>query len=145
MSANTDKRRKTREALMQMLYQMEVQGDFSEEAKKSFMERFLEDDSDDKYFEAAFNAYINNNNEIDDLIESYSKGWKLDRLAKVDLSVLRLAVAEMLYLKDGSIPPAVSINEAVELAKSFGTDGSASFVNGILGRIIRSKAKEEDK
>ncbi len=145
MPANTDKRRKTREALMQMLYQMEVQGDFSDEARKSFMERFLEDGSDVKYFEAAFNAYINNNNDIDDLIESYSKGWKLDRLAKVDLSVLRLAVAEMLYLKDGSIPPAVSINEAVELAKSFGTDGSASFVNGILGRIIRSKAKEEDK
>ena len=145
MPANTDKRRKTREALMQMLYQMEVQGDFSEEARKSFMERFLEDGSDVKYFEAAFNAYINNNNDIDDLIESYSKGWKLDRLAKVDLSVLRLAVAEMLYLKDGSIPPAVSINEAAELAKSFGTDGSASFVNGILGRIIRSKAKEEDK
>ena len=145
MPANTDKRRKTREALMQMLYQMEAQGDFSEDARKSFMERFLEDGSDVKYFEAAFNAYINNNNDIDDLIESYSKGWKLDRLAKVDLSVLRLAVAEMLYLKDGSIPPAVSINEAVELAKSFGTEGSASFVNGILGRIIRSNAKEEDK
>ena len=137
--ASRNKRSKTREMLMKMLFQMEIQGDFSEEAKIGFMQSYLEDDSDEEYFSAAFSAYINNNNEIDDLIEEYSKGWKIDRLAKTDLSVLRLCLAEMLYLKDENIPVSASISEAVKLAKLYGSDDSGKFVNGILGRVSREK------
>ena len=69
------------------------------------------------------------------LISRRNKGWKLERIGKSDLSILRLGVYEMLY--DDDIPVGVAINEAVELAKSFGENESASFINGILGKLAR--------
>ena len=84
---------------------------------------------------------------IDDLINATSKGWKTTRMNKVDLSVLRLAVYEVLY--DQDIPQGVAINEAVEIAKRFGGEASGSFVNGILGRIASQRTdsfvQEADK
>ena len=140
MSDNRTSRPSSREALMKMLFQMEIQGDFSEEAKQNFSEEFLGEDLDRQYFDAVFDAYINNNNEIDDLIESFSKGWKLERLAKVDLTILRVCIAEMLYLKDDPVPMSVAINEAVRIAKIYGGKDSQKFVNGILGRISKEQA-----
>ena len=72
--------------------------------------------------------------EIDEKIASAAKGWKLERIGKSDLSILRLGVYEMLY---EDIPVGVAINEAVELAKSFGENESSSFINGILGKLAR--------
>ena len=143
--ASANKRSKTRDALMKMLFQMEVQGDFSEEAMNSFKDNQLEEGSDEAYFDAAFSAYINNNNDIDDLIEEYSRGWKIDRLAKVDLSVMRLCLAEIIYLKDEGIPASASISEAVKLAKLYGGEDSGKFVNGILGRIWREKCSPKEE
>ncbi len=137
MSDNRTSRPSSREALMKMLFQMEIQGDFSEEAKQNFSEEFLGEDLDRKYFDAVFDAYINNNNEIDELIESFSKGWKLERLAKVDLTVLRVCIAETLYLKVDPVPMSAAINEAVRIAKIYGGKDSQRFVNGILGRISK--------
>ena len=74
--------------------------------------------------------------EVDALINRFAKGWQTKRMAKVDLSLLRLAVFEMKF--DDSVPAGVAINEAVELAKVYGGDTSASFINGILGKIARS-------
>jgi N utilization substance protein B len=71
--------------------------------------------------------------EIDRAIEVHAENWSLERIAKVELAVLRLAVHELLHRRD--IPPVVSINEAVELAKAFGGDDSHRFVNGILDRV----------
>ena len=71
--------------------------------------------------------------ELDEAINEVSSGWKHSRMSKVDLTIIRLAVYEMRYEED--IPVAVSINEAVELAKKYGTDDSASFVNGILAKL----------
>lgn len=71
--------------------------------------------------------------ELDEAINEVSSGWKTSRMSKVDLTIIRLAVYEMRYEED--IPVAVSINEAVELAKKYGTDNSASFVNGILAKL----------
>ena len=71
--------------------------------------------------------------ELDEAINDVSSGWKTSRMSKVDLTIIRLAVYEMRYEED--IPVAVSINEAVELAKKYGTDDSASFVNGILAKL----------
>ncbi len=81
----------------------------------------------------------NNKETIDNIISKYVKDWTIDRIAKVDLSILRLATYEMLY--DESIPVGVSVNEAVELSKKYSSDESPSFVNGILNKI----AKELDK
>lgn len=139
MSDNKTSRPSSREALMKMLFQMEIQGDFSEEARNGFSEEFLGDQLDRKYFDGVFNAYINHNNEIDDIIEKYSKGWKLERLAKVDLSILRVCIAEMMYYEE-PVPVSVAINEAVRIAKIYGGDDSRKFVNGILGRISKERS-----
>lgn len=72
--------------------------------------------------------------EIDIKIEQYSKGWKLDRIAKAELAILRLAIYEAIY--DDSVPVGVAVNEAVELAKAYGDDNAPAFVNGILGKIV---------
>jgi len=73
--------------------------------------------------------------EIDRSLEGYLKGWKVERLSRVDLQILRLAVYEMLYQED--VPPKVAINEAIELAKWFGTEDSGKFVNGVLGKMFK--------
>ena len=72
--------------------------------------------------------------EIDKKLESVSEGWKLERMGKVELTILRLAVYELLY--DDDIPANVAINEAVELAKVYGGDTSPAFVNGILAKLL---------
>lgn len=74
--------------------------------------------------------------EIDAVIEKYAIGWKINRLSKVTLSVLRLAICEILFVD--SVPFGVSVNEAVELAKKYATSDDAAFINGILGAYIRS-------
>jgi len=71
--------------------------------------------------------------QIDAYINDYSENWKIDRLGRVDLSILRVAIAEMLFFKD--IPYGVSINEAVELAKTFSTNKAPGYINGILDKI----------
>ena len=76
-------------------------------------------------------------NEIDEIIDQNATDWKRERMAKVDLAIIRLAVYETTF--DDNIPEGVAINEAVEIAKEFGGDSSPSFVNGVLGRISRKR------
>lgn len=75
--------------------------------------------------------------EFDSIISENAVGWRLERLPKVSVAILRLALCEMFYVE--SIPVKVSANEAVELAKKFGTKDDASFINGVLGKVIREK------
>lgn len=75
-----------------------------------------------------------NNKEIDDIIQKYAKNWDLGRLVKMDKDILRIAIVELLYIKDA--PMKVVIDEALELAKKYSTDDSASFINGILAKVI---------
>ena len=76
-----------------------------------------------------------NREEIDSYIEKYAIGWRPERITRTAAAVLRCALAELLYVED--VPPSAVINEAVELAKSFGENESASFINGILGKLAR--------
>lgn len=78
--------------------------------------------------------------ELDEMVSSHAKGWKTGRMPKTDLSIMRLAVFEMLY--DDTVPVNVAINEAVELAKLYGEDDSYKFINGVLGAIAREKQAE---
>ena len=80
-----------------------------------------------------------NRKEIDALIEEHAPEWPLDKIAKVDLVILRIAIYEILFEKD--LPDKVAIDEAVELAKEFGNETASSFVNGVLGSIVASKEK----
>lgn len=74
--------------------------------------------------------------ELDEIIEKNLKGWKKERISKVALTVLRMAIYEMLYVKN--VPVSVAINEAIELSKKFATKGDSSFVNGVLGSVAKS-------
>ena len=106
-----------------------------------FIRDFLEDNEeiDEKdliYINNILNGMVNNLEELDRLIDSNSKDWRLNRFSRIDLSILRLAVYEILYIED--IPHQVSINEAVRMAQKFGSKKSSKFINGILGGVVRS-------
>ena len=93
------------------------------------------------FSESLSKVTFENIDEIDGIIEKYSIGWKIARLPKVTLSILRLAVCEILFVD--SIPSSVSVNEAVELAKKYATESDASFINGILGTFLREREADE--
>ena len=104
------------------------------------MERLLGDFFDEnkvgeqrEYIDAVVNGTIAEIEKVDSLINEYSKGWRIDRISSVSLAALRLGVYEIKYMKD--IPTAVSVNEAVALAKEFEGEEAAPFVNGILGKL----------
>ena len=80
--------------------------------------------------------------QLDQVIQTYSTNWKINRLSKVVLAVLRLSICEMTYLKD--IPASVSINEAVELAKKFAGEEEGAFVNGVLGSFVRANSGSQE-
>ena len=89
--------------------------------------------SDLQFADTLFNGVQEHIDEIDAYVERFAIGWKIKRMAKVDLSILRVAIFEMLYCDE--IPHSVSINEAVELSKQFGGERSSAYVNGILGAV----------
>jgi N utilization substance protein B len=89
-----------------------------------------------EYAKELYEGVTEHVDEIDEIISSFSNGWKLNRIPKVNLSILRLAVYEINYVE--SVPRSVAINEAVELAKKYSGKEDASFINGILGSYVRS-------
>ena len=131
------KRKEVRQSFMQMLFQMDAQQDYSGKAKQQFIELNLKEEAPDQYFDRLYEIIRDYRQEIDELIESTSDKWKVNRMAKVDIAIIRLCVGELLYMDD--VPDSASINEAVELAKKFGGEDSAKFVNGVLGKIFKTK------
>lgn len=131
------RRTEARELFMQLLFQMEVQNDYSQEIKERFVQEYMKDSNQLEYFDRIFEATVGNLPVIDEKLEKCSENWKISRMAKVDLAILRLSAAEILYLDD--VPDSASINEAVDMAKKFGGDDSGKFINGILGKVVRSK------
>ncbi|HHV28606.1 transcription antitermination factor NusB [Acetivibrio mesophilus] len=130
-------RRASREIAMKLLYQLEIQKDSKEEQVSNTLEQHDLNDKDREYTLDIVDGVFDNREEIDRTIEKYSKGWRLSRISKVDLAILRLGIYEICYRKD--IPFTVSINEAVELAKNYSGEESGSFVNGILGKVAKVK------
>lgn len=126
-------RRASREMAMKLLYQMEIQKEDREEQLSEAYEANSLNEKDRSYITDVVQGVFKNQQFIDALVMEYAKGWKLNRISKVDLSVLRLCIYELHYRHD--IPWSVSVNEAVELAKKYSGEEAGSFVNGILGRI----------
>jgi N utilization substance protein B len=93
--------------------------------------------NDAKFAEDLIKGTLERIEDIDNYIQLNTVGWTKDRIAKVDLAILRLAIYEILYRDD--IPDSVAVNEAIELSKKYSTDESGGFINGILGKIIRGK------
>lgn len=123
-----------RELLMQMLYSMKIQNDYSKERKDYFLkEKKLGNQKE--YIDKMHELITEHMTEIDEKYEALETGWKLNRLSAVDLSIIRVAMAEILYTDE--IAKGVAINEAVELAKKFSSDKSASFINAVLAKVDR--------
>ena len=87
------------------------------------------------------NQLENHSYEIEDIITKHALNWSLDRIAKVDLAILKLAICEVVYMND-EVPVKVSINEAVDLAKLYCDDKSPKFINGILGSVVNDTQKQ---
>ncbi|AJG41045.1 MULTISPECIES: transcription antitermination factor NusB [Thermotoga] len=134
-------RRRMRLAVFKALFQHEFRKD---EDLEQILEEILDNSYDEKAKKDA-RRYIRNIKEhlqtIDDLISRYLERWTIDRLSAVDRNILRLGTYELLYEKD--IPIEVTINEAIEIAKRYGTENSGKFVNGILDRIAKENAPKE--
>ena len=133
-------RRTGREHLMKLVYEMHMNRDFSMLRYEQFCEQYM-DEEPDQYFESTARTIIANRPLIDEAIERNSTNWKINRMSAVDLAILRIAAAELLY--DSDVPQVVSINEAVELAKKYGTEKSPGFINGLLGSLVREHAGQE--
>lgn len=130
-------RRVLREHIAQMLFGVEFhEKDDIEEQAQGYIEGLEEcTDKDAEYMLTKLKKIVDVIDDIDKVIEETSVGWQLNRMNKLDLTVLRLAVYEIQY--DEDIPNKVAINEAIELAKKFGGESSPSFVNGILAKIVK--------
>ena len=133
-------RRRSREMAVQVLYQVDMaQSDISE-ALRVFCDHFEAPESIRDFAIELANGAHGHQEEIDSLIKQFSEHWRLERMPIVDRNILRLAIFELLYRPD--IPTKVSINEAVDLGKSYGSSESGAFINGILDRI-RMHLEEE--
>ena len=95
------------------------------------------DEEEKTYFHKVSTGIKENEENIDKMILSKLKNWTIERIFKIDLAILRLAVYEIMYFED--MPPKVAVNEAVELAKKYGNDASSNFVNGVLREILKDK------
>ena len=134
-------RRRARELALQFLYQYDSLKESSantegvEELLSFFWDRDgISSDDDTKEFSSVLiRGSCSNLPKIDEIITTYSEHWRLQRMSTIDRNILRIAIYELLYLRN--IPPPVTINEAVELGKRFGTEESGAFINGILDKI----------
>jgi N utilization substance protein B len=136
-------RRTARECALQMLYQHDVGKQVPETILESFWEMNEQPERVRAFATELFQGTISRIKEIDRLIQSHTKNWRLSRMAAVDRNVLRLAVFEL--LSDVKTPDTVVINEALEIAKKFSTNESAQFVNGVLDSIKNDLLQERLK
>ncbi|MFO8071665.1 MAG: transcription antitermination factor NusB [Polyangia bacterium] len=132
-------RRRAREVVLQMLFQLEASGVTPEQALASYRECFGEGPLPDEFGVRLFRDVVARRDEIDRIIVEASANWRLERMSGVDRNILRIGAHE---LGEGSgVPTRVAINEAVELAKRYGSSDSAAFVNGILDRIAHDESR----
>ncbi len=129
-------RRKSRETAMKLLFEMSI----NKESYQDIIENFKEhtdvdlEDLDMSYITKVLAGIQKNSNEIDRNIEKHLIKWKIDRLSKMNLAILRISTYEILFEEE--IPGKVSVNEGIELAKKYGEDSSPAFINGILAKMI---------
>ncbi len=126
-------RRKARKTALEILYQVEINESSLDEVIKN-RQFAREGESISQFCLRLVKGVLDNKEKIDKVIERYAKNWRIERMPFIDKNILRIALQEMLF---ENVPLSVSINEAVELAKTYGTIDSKKFVNGVLGKIAR--------
>jgi len=126
-----------------MLFQLEGSGVSADQAVELFWRTFEDADPEGKpYADSIVRGVADNLDTIDKKVAAASQNWRLERMSRVDRNLLRLGTWELMFRTD--VPRAVILDEAVELAKSFGTDESSSFVNGVLDRIAENLGRRDD-
>lgn len=133
-------RRKAREVALQVLFQIDFSQVDVDEAVELFWDNFEAPVNVREFSTYLIRGTHNRLMEIDELIKSCSENWSLDRMSKVDKNILRLAVFELVYCDD--IPPKVTLNEAIDLGKHYGSENSGSFINGILDALYTKLLQE---
>lgn len=134
-------RRRGRELALQALYQMEITGDTSPRALELFLSHFEGNAKARDFARRLVSGVVTHREEIDRLVERCADNWKLSRMAKVDLTILRIATYELLFCSD--IPVSVTMDEAIEIGKRYGSDDSATFINGVLDQIAATSGVKE--
>jgi N utilization substance protein B len=136
-------RRSGREAALQMLFQLEASGGTADQTIDLFWRSFEDADPEGRpYADMIVRGVAENLPAVDERIRAASQNWRLERMGRVDRNLLRMGTWELMTQKD--VPRAVVIDEAVELAKSYGTEDSSSFVNGVLDRIATDLGRNDD-
>ena len=133
-------RQKAREYMMTVLFQMDANSDYDIDNDEHYLMESITGvklGNQREYCETIYSLACEKMPEIDELISSSSRKWNINRTPKTDLAIIRLAALEIMYMDD--IPDSVSINEAVELAKNYSDENAPSYINGILGNIVRTK------
>ncbi|MEG0252103.1 MAG: transcription antitermination factor NusB [Christensenellaceae bacterium] len=133
-------RRSARETAMKLLYEYSITGELSSDSitnAPDALESELLDEQNMSYIDSIIDGFVEKQEEIDKMISENSYAWRLDRIAKVDLAILRLAFYEILYMD--SVPTKVAVNEAVELAKKYSAEKSYQYINGLLGGYLKSE------
>jgi len=132
------KRSQIRELAFKLMYSKEIQKEIDEEQIEIFLEQNdINESKDIEYIKTVYNGINKNSEEIINLIsKNLKEKWTMERISKIDLSILKVAIFELIYSK---LPYKVVIDEAVNLAKKFGNDNSKSFVNGVLASIVKEK------
>ncbi len=134
-------RRKAREHALQGLYMHEVgKADVDTITRFEWLDETISDEIRD-FAVLIIKGVVENIEKLDSLISTYSKNWKPERLTVIDKSILRLAIFEMLFIEE--IPTVVTINESIELGKTFGGENSGQFINGILDAVRKNELKEK--
>jgi len=132
-------RRRSRELALQVLYQIDATGQDWQGAFDLFCGSFEAPGAQQAFAKRLVEGVAENRERIDGLIEAHSQHWRLPRMSRVDRNVLRMAIFELIWCHD--IPPRVTLDEAVELGKRFGTEESGSFVNGILDAVFAAECQ----
>jgi len=128
-------RRQARECALEVLYRLDLVGDEPEHTIAEILLRKNPSDEAETYLRRLADSVLANQQEIDAALRKHLSRWRLERLTMLDRAILRLAAAELLFFDD--VPPKVSINEAVEIAKKYGDDDAGKFVNGVLDSIFQ--------
>lgn len=135
-------RRESRESAFKLLYQMEIQRDNPEEQKKQFVLDYNVKENELEYFNLLVDGVSEKKNDLDNVYSLHLKKWNLDRIAKIDQTILRIATYEIMNIP--MVPFNVSISEAVFLSKKYSTDEARSFINGILGNLSYLRPSDSD-
>ncbi|RJP93961.1 MAG: transcription antitermination factor NusB [Desulfobacteraceae bacterium] len=136
-------RRKSRELAMKALFCMDMLKNESDELMERLDERLKPSPDIRAFYVSLIKGVIKNKPQIDQTIEQFSSNWKISRMGYVDRNILRIATYELMFCPD--IPPKVTINEAVDIGKLYGTEDSGAFINGILDGIYQKKNTEVQK